>query len=200
MRRVSRIARCEKLAHPPLGKIERTPRPASADESDVAAVFHELELEAIVSAAMAAHFIEHRCSGERDRRSRSAGASVAESGSGTERAGPRIVVVRIGKAMNRRRDSVVELVDRFGAFELGLVEQIRISLELRQRLSAQRPEEMSVVDSRESGRDVARSALQVIRHGDRRRADDSVIDGIAAFAEELEQDVPAERHAGQQHG
>ena len=46
-------ARREKLAHAPFSKIERMPRPAPANESNVAAVFNKFQLETIIPAAIA---------------------------------------------------------------------------------------------------------------------------------------------------
>src|SRR5215510_12066088 len=51
---------CQELTHPPLRKIERSPGPTSADESDMTAVFYKFEFEAIVCFGDGAHLVQDR--------------------------------------------------------------------------------------------------------------------------------------------
>ena len=97
----------------------------------------------------------------------------------------------VARSHEPEQSCVIKSVDRFRALEVRGVEQPGISLELCERLSAQRTKKMPIVDSRESGRDMTRSALQVVGHGDRCRTDDSVINALPRSPRNLSKTLPS---------
>src|ERR1041385_7851435 len=108
--------------------------------------------------------------------------------------------MRVGKSMNWRGDRVVKVVDRCCALEPRSIEQIRKLSQLGHRLRPQRTEEMTVVDSRDSGGDKTRSALEIERNGNDRRCAKLSRDAGPTLAEELEKHVAAERHTREHDG
>ena len=104
-----------------------------------------------------------------------------------------VVVVRALESMDRRRDDIIEVIQRPRAPERYRVEQTRIPLELGLRFRTQSSQKVSRVYAREPAFDEPGPALEIERDGDRCRAADLAGRSITALAEPLEQHVAAER-------
>ena len=97
--------------------------------------------------------------------------------------------------MQRRGELVVELPEGAGAANRSQRRELIVSVDLRQRLGDQRLEKEALVDDAETTTDMARGARQVERGRHRDGAFDICCHALAILAEQLAEDVRAERHA-----
>src|SRR5512146_3002 len=160
--------RAEELAGPPLGVIGRTPWPRAGNEPDVSSSLGELQREIRVPCCQLTHLGKDVRRKKRiiDRAEQKRG--YTDGGQPAKRARSGVIVVCVPKSVHWRGDGVVELEDRPGFLKAVAVEELRVPIELAQRLITQRRQEVPIVDSREALRDEARPTLEIVRDGNSR--------------------------------
>jgi hypothetical protein len=113
---------------------------------------------------------------------------------------PSVVIVRVGKAVNWRCDDVVESIQGTGGLDRFARHEVRKAIELGQSLSAQRLQEMALIDARESSIDVSAGASEIERNGHGGCAANPIVDRSTELAQPLQQHIPAERDTDKEEG
>ena len=184
----------KEVAHAPLGVVHRTPRETAADEADMSPAPHKLYFERRIIARYYADLIEYI------RREKWI-VDCAEKERRNSHSWQIVVVECVAEAMDWGCHGVVELPERPDAVQSSGVEEIRMPDELLPCLGDERSEEKPLVDMREATREIPTPAGEIEWHGHSDRTTyrcRNLITG--SFTEPLEQNVPAERDAGQTDG
>ena len=127
----------EKLADAPLRVIERLQGNTASHESDVPAVRREFGHEVRIPGCNPCHIVENIARKERVVNRAEQKRRNANTVDPTDRARAPVVIIRRLEAMNAGGDDVVELVEGTSALESRALDQIRVSLQLLQRLAAE---------------------------------------------------------------
>jgi len=164
----------------------------------VSAFGKELHLEVRIATGNASNLLEDLAREKRIVDRAEEERPDANSREKSNRARTRVIVVRVGKAMDRSRDNVIKVIQRARRKHALTSREIGIVLQLCERLPPQRLQEMSLIHAREPAIDVARGAGQVEGHGYGSRSDHAAINGLAVFTEPLEQHVSAKGDTNEQ--
>src|SRR5262249_42122789 len=167
-------------------------------ESDVSASRKELDLYPRIAAGDASNLLEDIAREKRVVGSAEQKRRDTDSREKSNRARTCVVVICVGKSMDRSCDDVIKLEQctcRADALTWG---EARIPLQLRERLLSKRLEEVSLIHTRRPAVDMARSSSQVERHRHSGRTDHSAIKRLARLTEPLEQHVSAKGNARKQ--
>ena len=170
----------------------------AANEADVSAATEELQLEIQILARNLANLGEDLLRQEGIVDCAEKECRAANALEEAQRARSRVVVVRVPKAVHGRGHDIVEVIESPRAAQGLAIEQARIPRQLRGGLPPEGAEKVTLVETRETSRDVARAALQIVRHGNGCRSAHAVGERLTALAEPLEQHISAERDPAEQ--
>jgi len=162
------------------------------------AALDELEMQGGIGARDVAHFIEHRGGKKRivtcteEKRWDANSCEVVQGA----RAG--VIVVGVAKAVDGRRDHIIEVVECAGARHRLGADGAGKAHTLAERFPSERAEEMRLVEAREAAIEMTRAAPEIEGHRHRRRAAQLLRSIFTLLAEPFEKDIAAKGDPGEQ--